>query len=224
MDCAARRIAGRKGLHPETRAWARRLVPSRSHRCPSAQRDCSTSACVLVGLGWKNRPLPRCSPSFLQPDAVTVTCGPWSPLLVHRLGLSLPPGPPIHPIGSGPRACSSARTSVNTRTCVRMGHVRVRVYFLRTRHSACPRRRCLNLNRASRPGPCCPLAVRDSLGVPGRGRPAAKPPGSDSDGPSSRRDSGPKELSAEYGRSYKRVYVTACYKLRQVSKQTSPGD
>ena len=71
------RIAGRRGSHPETRARARCLVQShRGPRGPSAQRDCSTSACFLVGLGWKNSSLPRCSPSCLQPDAVT--CGPWS--------------------------------------------------------------------------------------------------------------------------------------------------
>ncbi len=73
---------------------------------PRPPRPPYPAGLLYVGmlLSWtrmedRDRPLTRCSPSCPQPDAVTR--GPWSPPHVHRLGLSLPLGLPIHPHGSG---------------------------------------------------------------------------------------------------------------------------
>ncbi len=108
-DCAAMRISGRKGLHPKTRARARCLVlypprPPRPKRpagvCGTAQRRHASS------VDSDGRPV-RChdanhrARSRMRSRAAR-SCTPWTPPHVHRLGLNLPLGLPIHPHGSGP--------------------------------------------------------------------------------------------------------------------------
>jgi len=97
-------------------AWS---YPAAALRGPRAQRACSTSGRFLVGLGWKNRSLPRCKSSCLQPDAVT--CGPW--LTTPREPTRTEPAVRARPTQPG-REHSPARTSVTRAHAPGLGHAR----------------------------------------------------------------------------------------------------
>ena len=97
-------------------AWS---YPAAALRGPRAQRACSTSGRFLVGLGWKNRSLPRCQSSCLQPDAVT--CGPW--LTTPREPTRTEPAVRARPTQPG-REQSPARTSVTRAHAPGLGHAR----------------------------------------------------------------------------------------------------